>query len=171
LGASLLLTACAASGTEAAVPSTIASAAPIAIDVPVTSSQAAFADGSGGMIAPLPAGATFGLTAEQVRQVLLKDGASAAWVALSPALTVSSGWFEALVAPAQGASPRTRPSVSSVGVASYLFTGVVGPCPLPAGGVGSPAPRPADGNNCTGTVVADASSGLIEQVEIGPVAG
>jgi len=133
--------------------------------VPVTQPEPAFADNSGGILEPAPADTTFPLTADQVQQLLAKDGASAPWVADSETLVVKSGMYHALVPGASGSTP----SPSETGTLSYVFSGNTGPCP-PAGpgGAGTPATTAPVPTVCAGTVVANGSTGEIEDVEVTP---
>jgi hypothetical protein len=131
---------------------------------PVTSAVPAFADNSGGILAP--AGDTkFPLTAGAVQALLAKDGASAPWVAESPRLVVQSGLYYGLTA----ATPGSQPSTSTEGIPTYVFSQDMGPCPPSSGGgAGTPAPGSTQPTTCTGTVVANAVTGDIIDVEIRP---
>jgi hypothetical protein len=132
---------------------------------PVTQAEPAFADNSGGILEPAPADTSFPLTADQVQQMLAKDGASAQWVANSESLVVKSGMYHALDAGNSGSSP----SPSDTGTLSYVFSGNTGPCPPASpGGAGTPAITAPVPKVCAGTVVANGSTGEIEDVEVTP---
>lgn len=131
--------------------------------IPVSATMPAFADRSGGTLAPAASDTTFPLSVEAVQALLAKDGASAQWVTDSPNLVVHSGLYQGLaVASGSGSSTSTAP------IAAYVFSQNTGPCPAAGGGAGTPAPGDTQPTTCTGTVVADAATGDIIDVEVGP---
>lgn len=163
LGLAIVLGGCAS--PRDAVSSSGGPQTPSLNPIPVKTPEPAFADRSGGLLVPAPAGITFSLNADQVRALLARDGASAQWVADSDTLIVKSGVYDALPLSASTKSA----SRSAVGVPSYVFSGNVGPCPPAApGGAGTPKMTGPASSTCTGTVVADGSTGEIEDVEVAP---
>jgi hypothetical protein len=166
LAAAFLTAACADSeastSPDQAANSTVTSmAASEPTATPVGSAEPAFADQTGGILEPANAGTTFPLSAAQVQHSLQSDGASSMWVQASATLVVRSGIYHPLVPGPDGSSL----SPAATGMAAYVFSGDTGPCPPAGGGVGSPtAIDPSQ--VCTGTVVADGSSGDIIDVEI-----
>ncbi len=136
--------------------------------ISVTRAVPAFADKSGGTLAPAAADTKFPLTAVAVQALLAKDGASAPWVADSPGLVVQSGLYYGLAAGSTAATAGSKPTTSTVGIATYVFSHDTGPCPPASGGAGTPAPGSTQPKTCTGTVVADATTGHIIDVEVRP---
>ncbi len=133
--------------------------------VPVTRAVPAFEDNSGGTLAPA-ADTKFPLTVGAVQALLAKDGAAAPWVVDSPNLVVRSGLYRGLAAATPGSG---LPSTSTVGIAAYVFSQDTGPCPPSSGGgAGTPAPGSTQPTTCTGTVVANAASGHIIDLEVRP---
>lgn len=133
--------------------------------VPVTRAVPAFADNSGGPLAPA-ADTKFPLTVGAVQALLAKDGAAAPWVVDSPNLVVRSGLYRGLSTATSGSGP---PSTSTAGFAAYVFSQNTGPCPPSSGGgAGTPAPGSTQPKTCTGTVVASAATGHIIDLEIRP---
>lgn len=151
------------SGCGSSVTPTDPSGLPSA--VPVTSAVPAFADNSGGTLAPA-ADTEFPLTVVAVQALLAKDGAATPWVVDSPNLVVRSGLYRGLAAATTGSGP---PSTSTVGIAAYVFSQNTGPCPPSSGGgTGTPAPGSTQPTTCAGTVVANAATGNIVDLEIRP---
>ncbi len=133
--------------------------------VHVTSAVPAFADNSGGTLAPA-AETKFPLTVGAVQALLAKDGAAAPWVVDSPNLVVRSGLYSGLAVATPGSEP---PSTSTVGIAAYVFSQNTGPCPPSSGGgAGTPAPGSTQPTTCTGTVVANAATRHTIDLEIRP---
>jgi hypothetical protein len=190
LGASILLASCADSTARSAgqaAPSPVRSqvatstsisspnASPEVTASPVDDPQPAFADNSGGTLYPLPPDAVLSMSAEQVRESLLGDGASRDWLTDPGSLVVRAGVYVALTTDAKGATSTASPSADgsasgspATGVDSYVFSGGTAACPPAVGGTGTTASENPSPTICAATIVADASTGQIEDEEISP---
>ena len=137
------------------------------VPVPVTSAAQVLPDAHD-ILAPLPAGVTPALSADEVLGRLLQtEGDNAAYLKDSSKLTVEVGLYtnEGLLT-----ASRT-PTENAV---SYVFEGGQAPCPPSAGPPlpsGSPSPTSSQPTRCTAVFIANGNDGTTELISIWGVKG